>query len=162
MFKNHKSKGIGVIFVLSIILVFAAISIFIFLTLFTYTINIVRVQTISKSRDSLIPLVLVNSRYLDNNNLAISLAIDADTTKEDITKIVKDLSHIGFPVTGPPYPGTQPPTRICYKYSFGNIEDEIEWFNCEKKYTSRMVFPFPQIFDGKDFIVEGVFESYMK
>lgn len=151
------SKGMAAILAINIFLVFATISLFLFLTFFTYNITIARTQTVSKSRDSSISLALINSRYLNNNNLAVALAIDEQATKTEIENSIKILSHISQ--SSPPRGMS---VSLCYKYSLGDLSVNVLWAPCDKKYTFRTVFPFPQIFDGNKFVTEGVFESYVK
>ena len=148
------SKGIAFVVGMIVILVIAAASLVIFSSLFTYTITVARQQTIIESKNSLMPLIVVNSRYLSGDNLAIALAKDeVETTKEIENKInVLDVS-------------------TCYRFVIGGFDIKRDnvvigpgTVPCESKYrgkySSRNVFVFPQVFDGENFVVPGEYTTY--
>ena len=149
------SKGIAFVVGMIVILVIAAASLVIFSSLFTYTITVARQQTITESKNSLMPLTVVNSRYLSGDNLAIALAKDeVETTKEIENKInVLDVSTCYRFVIGVfdikrnnVVIGSQPAVSCNPKYN--------------GKYSSRNVFVFPQVFDGENFVVPGEYTTY--
>lgn len=150
---------------LTIIIIFAIISIslFLFVSLFTYNIRLETIELVTKSQESLIPLAIVNSDYLDGDSLAISFERNQDET----TKIIDD-----FIVKYKNYETSQltQTKSVHYYYSINNVDNTIEYISNGKclstsktctKYTFRTKFPMPKIFDGQNFLGEFVFTSYV-
>ncbi len=152
------SKGIATLLAINIFLVFAAISLVIFVYLFTYTITVAREQTITLSQNSLIPLAIVNSRYyLNNDNLAVALVKDEVQTSTELEETMNKLA-----------------SSTCYKFLLGGIKNDRDHVisgghdvSCNSKrnfvtgkYNFRTTFVFPQIYDGRNFVIPGEFSTY--
>jgi hypothetical protein len=75
---GRRRKGIGSMLTIAIFFIFFGISIFLFLTLFTYTIRVSKIQTIAKSRESLLFLSIINNKYSSGEDLATSLSNDTE------------------------------------------------------------------------------------
>ncbi|MEM5776900.1 MAG: hypothetical protein QXJ06_00435 [Candidatus Aenigmatarchaeota archaeon] len=157
--------------VIVIILTFVGISIILFTVFFRYTIIIAKQETIKKSRESLMVLALVNKKYSFGENFVLSLSNDTDATSKEIYDFIfnfyefNDTISLPFDYTKTAFLGQS----IYYYFDFGK-PTQIEYISngkCYEKplkcgqYTYVMKFPIPILFDGTNFIKEGVYISFV-
>jgi len=144
------SKGLSAMIVANLMIIILSICLYVFFRLFTYTIHISRIQTIVKSESSLKPLILLNLKYGDGHNLALAIVKDIQIQKE-----IEDKLNLFF------YTSCDMTDRsLCNKYVIGQAQGNLYGCFCKKDYTFRIVFPFPQVYDGNRFVVDSFFESY--
>ncbi|MBU5688656.1 MAG: hypothetical protein KQA41_00295 [Candidatus Aenigmarchaeota archaeon] len=182
MFCKYR-KGIGTMLGIAIFLVVLAICLALFIKFFRYTIVISEREDIKKDRDSLLFLSIINKEYT-YGNFVVALSTDPEKTIDEISQYIKKFSSIESvqtnnpPLsrpqqtiqpyyTNPPLSNTQ--MSIYYYYNFNGKEATIYYisnglcFNepmkC-KKYTYINRIPIPKIYDGKEFVSEGIFISF--
>jgi hypothetical protein len=160
-------KGIGALLTIQIFFIFFGISLFLFLVFFTYNIRVSRTETIAKSRESLLALSIINNHYSYGENFAVSLANDTEKTNEEISNYIIKFDEI------PELSETEMQTAVTsiyYYYKFGNAEKKIEYLSNGKcfinplkcrEYTYIIKLPIPQIYDGTNFVKEGLFMSFV-
>jgi len=153
-------KGLAPLIVFNLFLVVLGISLFLFLILFRYNIRIVKKETITTSRDSLVVLSIINKEYSYGENFALSLSNDTERTTKEIYDFLVDFYEFK--------PITSNPTSIYYYFDFG-IPQEIKYISNSKcykdpekcrNYSFIMKIPIPVLFDGKNFMREGVFKGF--
>ncbi len=157
----RKRKGIGVLLAFNIFLVFLGISLFLFLTFFTYTIRLSKIQTTVKSRESLLVLSVINRQYSYGENFVVSLSNDTQKTNNEIKNYIINFNQIDLS-------SSQIKTSIYYYYDF--IEPSyIEYLSNGKCYKDPLYckdysyiikFLIPKIYDGSNFVKEGIFMSF--
>jgi hypothetical protein len=149
---RRSSKGIALIIASLLVLMFLGLSVFIFSQLFRYYITIQIISGDLKSKSSLIPLVLVSSDF-NGENLIIGINKNDNALKGDVENIVSKYSDIGGR-TGVVH-------LFCYKLKIDDFEiNHGPPIGCKKRSFYRIVYPFPKIFDGKDFITDFEFATY--
>jgi hypothetical protein len=120
MFLGNK-KGIGALLTINIIFVFLGISIFLFLTLFKQTIIVSRVQTITKSRESLLFLSIINNQYSYGENFLLSLSNETKTNQEIKNYIIK-FNEMDIPKESSPDYYSLPKTSV-YNHNLSTSDD---------------------------------------
>ncbi|MEM2174853.1 MAG: hypothetical protein QXI58_04445 [Candidatus Micrarchaeia archaeon] len=160
----RKQKGIGAMLTLLILIIAVGISIFLFFSLFTYKIRIVTLNSVIKSRESLLLLSIVNQQY-NCGNFAISLSNCTRETHNQIYDYIINFNEIDLSSTNPDNPGE---LSIYYYFNFGEPREIYYISNGKclsnplkcKDYTYIMKFPLPTIYDGNSFSRECIFISF--
>ncbi|MEM5799552.1 MAG: hypothetical protein QXZ43_02720 [Candidatus Aenigmatarchaeota archaeon] len=161
-------KGLSPMLVIAILLVFFGISFFLFLVFFQYTIRVGKIQTVSKSRESLLFLSIINNEYSSGENFVLSLSNNTETTTKEIYDYIKNFNDFKDPES---YGALRIKTGNCYYYNFGSLKyatiicesgkcTNIDPLKCND-YTYIIKMPIPIIYDGKDFKRDIIFISFV-
>jgi len=164
-----RRKGLGALLTIQIFFIFFGISVFLFLVFFTYTIRVSKTETITKSRESLLALSIINNRYSYGENFAVSLSNNTESTNEEIKNYIIEFDEIDLSKLSETEREAAI-TSIYYYYRFGDDEKRIEYLSNGKcfvnplkcrEYTYIIKLPIPQIYDGTNFVKEGLFMSFV-
>jgi len=171
---GRRRKGFGALLTLQIFLIFFGISLFLFLKFFTYTIRVSTTQTVTKSRESLLVLSIINNKYSSGENFVTALANDTEKTNKEIANHIIQFDEIDLAkvYSEPGVDSSSIVTSVYYYYKFNDAENVIEYlsnYKCTysknplkcKDYTYIIKLPIPQLYDGTNFIKEGLLMSFV-
>ncbi|MEM0473191.1 MAG: hypothetical protein QXF88_00515 [Candidatus Aenigmatarchaeota archaeon] len=160
-------KGLGAMLTLIIIFTIISIAMFFFVSTFTYNIRFKRVQLITKSQESLIPLAALSSDYSYGDNFLMSFENERqDTIEEFRNKIITYKNYNTLPASS-----TGTVKNVHYYFYFDGSSATIEYLTNKKclkqkpeeckEYSFRTTLPLPRVFDGNSFVSEMIFTSFV-
>lgn len=140
---------------------------FFFVSTFTYNIRFKRVQLITKSQESMIPLAVLSSDYSYGDNFLMSFENESQNTLEEFkNKIITYKDYDTLPSTS-----TGTVKNVHYYFYFDGLSGTIEYLTNKKclnqkpeecsEYSFRTKLPLPKIFDGSSFVGEMIFTSFV-
>ncbi|MBU5688473.1 MAG: hypothetical protein QW350_01580 [Candidatus Aenigmatarchaeota archaeon] len=164
MFCKHR-KGTGGLLIIAIFFLVVIVLFGIFISFFRYNIIISEIENIKEDRESLLFLSIINKEY-SFGNFVVSMSNDTEKTIKEIESYIEEFNSIEKNKI------SSIPERksIYYYYNFNGKDNTIYYISNHKclakpmkctKYTYINKVPIPKIYDGKEFISEGIFISFV-